>query len=144
MATIISKLLGTFQLGDTTTGMAMEAQVSSIGVPQSVTRDSPITVLTGDIVQAAASYSWSVTGTVVLDLTDASGIFYFVHANQGTQMPFTFTPIGDTGPTIAGTCIVDGWDTEELNAGAIVVSKFTWPVQGQITITPPAGALARD
>ena len=146
MPTTVNKLLGTLKLGDTATGMAMEAQVSNVGVPQNVTRDSPVTVLTGDTVQAAASYSWALTGTALLDLTDPDGIFYFVNANQGNELPFTFMPVGATGPTIAGTVIVDGWDTEELAAGAIVVSKFTWPIQGQRTVTPPAlrDALAAD
>src|SRR6516162_1335079 len=121
MATVVSKLVGTLQLGDVTTGKAMEAQVSTIGVPQTVTRDSPVTVLTGDIVQAAATYSWSLTGTVVLDYTDKTGIYYYVHSNQGKEMPFTFAPSGATGgPTYTGTVIVDGWNTEELNSGAMV------------------------
>jgi hypothetical protein len=57
-------------------------------------------------------------------------------------MPFTFLPIGATGPTISGTVIVDGWDTEELAAGSIAQSKFTWPMQGSRTVTPPAGTQA--
>jgi hypothetical protein len=140
MPTVVNKLLGTLQLGDTTTGMAMEAQVSQVGTPQTVTRDSPVTVLTGDVVQASATYSWALTGQVLLDLSDPAGVFYFVNEHQGEQMPFEFMPIGATGPTIAGTCIVDGWDTEVINAGSIAQSKFTWPIQGQRTITPPAGA----
>lgn len=137
MPTIVDKLLGTLKLGDTTTGMAMEAQVSKVGVPQNVTRDAAVTVLTGDVVQASATYSWSLTGEAVLDMSDAAGIYYFVNDNQGSQLPFEFLPIGAAGPTITGTCIVDGWTTEELNAGAIVISKFVWPIQGQITRTPP-------
>jgi hypothetical protein len=138
MPTVINKLVGTLQLGDVTTGMAMEAQVSQIGTPQTVTRDSPVTVLTGDVVQASATYSWALDGVAVLDLSDPSGIFYFVNTNQGQELPFTFLPIGATGPTITGTCIVDGWDTETLAAGSIVQSKFTWPIQGQRTVAPPA------
>jgi hypothetical protein len=139
MATVVNKLLGTLKLGDASTGMAMEAQVSQVGVPQTVTRDSPVTVLTGDVVQAAATYSWTLTGQALLDLSDSGGVFYFVTEHQGEQMPFSFQPIGATGPTFAGTVIVDGWDTEELAAGAIVQSKFTWPLQGARTVTPPAG-----
>jgi hypothetical protein len=137
MPTVVNKLLGTLKLGDTSTGVQMEAQVSNIGVPQSVTRDAAVTVLTGDVVQASATYSWSLTGSVLLDMTDPAGVYYFVLTHQSEEMPFEFLPIGATGPTITGTCIVDGWDSEELAAGAIVVSKFAWPVQGQATITPP-------
>ena len=144
MPTTVNKLLGTLKLGDTATGMAMEAQVAQIGTPQTVTRDSPVTVLTGDVVQASATYSWALTGQALLDLSDPDGVFYFVNENQGQQMPFTFLPIGAAGPTIAGTVIVDGWDTEELAAGSIVQSKFTWPMQGARTVTPPTARSSDD
>ena len=139
MPTTVNKLLGTLKLGDASTGKAMEAQVSQIGTPQTVTRDAAVTVLTGDVVQASATYSWSLTGQALLDLSDPDGIFYFVTDNQGQEMPFTFMPIGAAGPTVTGTVIVDGWDTEELASGSIIQSKFVWPMQGQRTITPPAG-----
>jgi hypothetical protein len=140
MATIVNKLKGTLKLGDATTGMAMEAQVSHVGFPQTVTRDAPVVVLTGDQVQASATYSWSLTGEVLLDLSDPSGVFYFVQQHQGEEMPFEFLPIGAAGPTFAGTVIVDGWSSEELAAGAILSSKFAWPLQGQLTTTPPTAA----
>lgn len=144
MPTTVNKLKGTLHLGDTTTGKAMEAQVSTIGTPQTVTRDSPVVVLTGDMVQASAIYSWSLVGTVLADLSDPQGVFYYVQQHQGQQVPFTFQPIGASGPSFAGTVILDGWSTEELNAGSIVLSKFTWPLQGQLTTTPPAGSLEAE
>lgn len=144
MPTTVNKLLGTLKLGDEATGMAMEAQISQVGTPQTVTRDSPVTVLTGDVVQASATYSWALTGQALLDLSDPDGVYYFVAAHLGEQMPFTFLPIGAAGPTFAGTVIVDGWDTEELASGAIIQSKFTWPLQGQMTTTPPTKAGVDD
>lgn len=140
MPTVVNKLLGTLKLGTGTgaTTAQLEAQVSNIGLPQTVTRDSPVTVLTGDVVQASATYSWALTGSALLDLSEPDGIFYFVNDHQGELMPFEFLPIGAPGPTYAGTVILDGWDTEELAAGAMIVSKFTWPLQGQRTLTPPA------
>jgi hypothetical protein len=139
MTTVVQKLKGTLLLGTSTppTGIPMEAQVTKVGIPQTVTRDSPVTVLTGDLIQASATYSWSLTGEALLDLSNKTGMFYFVRTNQGTQMPFTFCPVGAlNGPTISGPVIVDGWDTEELSAGSNMVSKFNWPIQGQITVTP--------
>ena len=142
MPTIANKLKGTLKLG-ATTGKQCEAQVSHIGTPQTVTRDAAVTVLTGDVVQAGATYSWSLTGTMILDLTDPTGVFYWVHDNQGTEQPFEFQPAEDLGPTISGVCVVDGWNLEELAAGAIISSKFAFPIQGQITITPPGGLAVR-
>ena len=140
MPTITDRLIGTLKLGDTATGVAMEAQVTQVGTPQTVTRDAAVTVLTGDIIQASATYSWALTGQVLLDLSDPDGIFYFVHSNQGQQIPFEFVPIGPTGPTFTGNVIVDGWDFEAINSGSNAQSKFTWPIQGAMSITPPAAA----
>jgi hypothetical protein len=137
MPTAVTKLKGTFHLGDDLAGIDLEAQLSDIGVPQTVTRDAPVTVLSGDTVVAPATRSYAITGTVLLDLADPAGVYYFVLGVQGTEQPFSFAPIGPTGPTITGTCSVDGWDTQELPAGSLVQSKFTWPVQGDITTTPP-------
>jgi len=137
MATIVDRLIGTLKLGDVTTGVNMEAQVTAIGTPQTVTRDAAVTVLTGDLIQAQATYSYALSGTVLLDWSNKTGIFYFVHSHQGQLMPFTFEPNGATGPSIAGNVIVDGWNMEEINSGSNSVSKFAWPIQGQITITPP-------
>jgi hypothetical protein len=136
VATIVNKLKGTLSIG-TTTPVQIEAQVSAIGVPQTVTRDSPVTVLTGDVVQASATYSWTMTGSMILDLSDPAGAYYSIRAMQGTEQAVEFLPIGATGPTMSGTVIVDGFSTEELAAGAIVVSKFSWPFQGAMTVTPP-------
>jgi hypothetical protein len=139
VATVVQKLKGTLLLGTATppTGCPMEAQVTKVGIPQTVTRDSPVTVLTGDLIQAAATYSWSLTGEALLDLSNKTGMFYFVRTNQGASLPFTFCPVGAVnGPTITGTVIVDGWNTEELSSGSNMISKFNWPIQGQNTNTP--------
>src|SRR5215471_6371471 len=140
MATTANKLKGTLLLGASGSGKQVEAQVSHIGTPQTVTRDSPLTVLTGDVIQAAGTYAWSLTGQMVLDLSDPNGVYYWVQQRQGSLQPFTFLPVANSGPTIAGSCILDGWNTEELAAGALIVSKFTWPVQGAITVTAPTPA----
>ena len=96
MPTVVDRLIGTLKLGDTSTGVSMEAQVTQVGTPQTVTRDAAVTVLTGDIIQSSATYSNALTGQVLLDLSDPDGIFYFVVANQGQQVPFTLCPIGAT------------------------------------------------
>ena len=83
MPTTVNKLIGTLKLGDTSTGVAMEAQVTQVGLPQTVTRDSPVVVLTGDLIQAQAIYSNSVQGTLLIDWTDPDGVVYFVQSNKG-------------------------------------------------------------
>jgi hypothetical protein len=139
MPTIATKLLGTLKLGDTTTGMQLEAQITNLGVPQTITRDAPQLVLTGDLIVATAVRSYQITGSALLDLTDPAGIYYYVQENIDQTLPFEFLPIGPTGPTWTGNLIDDGWTTDELAAGALVISKFAWPVQGIPTVTPPAG-----
>jgi hypothetical protein len=139
MPTTMNKLKGTLHLGDTANGVDMEAQVSHVGVPQTVTRDAPVTVLTGDLITPAATYSWQLVGTALLDLSDPAGVFYYVNENQGAELPFSFMPTGAAGPTITGTVVDDGWSMDELAAGSVVTAKFTWPIQGKATFTPPAG-----
>ena len=104
MPTITANLRGTLHLGDVASGMDCEAQVSNIGVPQTVTRDSPVTVLTGDVVQAAATYSWSLSGTMVIDYADPTGVYYWVHDNQGSEQAFLFSPSGADGPDRGHVC----------------------------------------
>jgi hypothetical protein len=143
MATLVSKLKGTLKIG-TTPGVQLEPQVAEIGTPQTVTRDSPQTVLTGDVVQSQATYSWELSGTLLLDLTApaATGIYYQLQAMQGTEQAFTYLPVGTPGPTFAGVCIIDGFDTPVQKAGSLISSSFKWPVQGKVTITPPGGTAA--
>ena len=140
MPTVVNKLIGTLKLGDTSAGVAMEAQITQVGLPQTVTRDSPVVVLTGDLIQAQAIYSNSVQGTVLIDWSDPDGIVYYVQTNKGQLMPFEFLPIGPTGPTYTGTLINDGFDFQEIAAGSNAIAKFVWPIQGQMTMSAPAAA----
>ena len=144
MATTVSKLEGTLSIGTTPTPIHLEAQISEIGTPQTVTRDSAVTVLTGDVIQAQATYSWELAGTFLMDWADPAGAYYSLWNVQGTEQPFTFTPIGATGPTYAGVCIIDGFDTPVQKAGSLAQSSFKWPVQGRPTMTPPTGTTARE
>lgn len=143
MATVANKLKGTLKVGPTA-GIPLEAQVSEVGTPQTVTRDSAVTVLTGDVIQAPATYSWELAGSMLLDLSTAAGSYYSVRAMTGTEQPFTFQPIGAAGPTFAGTVMVDGFDTPPIKAGALIVSTFKWPIQGQMTVTPPTATAADE
>jgi hypothetical protein len=138
MPTVVNKLKGTLHLGPVAPGGTdMEAQISEVGAPQSVSRDAAVTVLTGDTVQSSATYSWELSGQMLLDLSDPAGIFYAVQAMQGTEQPFTFMPIGPTGPTFDGICIVDGFSWAVQKAGSMATATFAWPCQGAVTITPP-------
>jgi hypothetical protein len=119
--------------------MDLSDQVTAVGTPQTVTRDSAQTVLSGLVVQVPGTYSWELTGSMLLDYDNATGLFLYVWGLLGTEQPFDFAPIGAAGVTFSGTCIVDGFELGEVNAGATATSKFTWPVQGLMTATPPGG-----
>jgi hypothetical protein len=136
MPTVVNRLKGTLSIG-TTTPVDMEAQITEAGSPQTTTRDSAVTVLTGDVVQAPATYSWELSGVVLLDFTIKGGVFEKIRAMQGTEQPFTFAPAGPTGGTFSGTCIIDGFDTPVQKSGGNLTSAFKWPCQGAVTYTPP-------
>ena len=140
MPTTVNKLVGTLKLGDTATGKQMEAQVAQVGTPQTVTRDAAVTVLTGDVIQASATYSWALTGQVLLDLSDPHRRVLFREHPPGPADAVRVPAHRRHRPAISGTVIVDGWDTRR--AGRRVDrprAKFTWPMQGSRTSPrPPA------
>jgi hypothetical protein len=137
MPPVVNKLKGTLQLGDVTTGTAVEAQVTDVGIVQTVTRDSPITTLDGSVVHSPATYSYELTGSILLDLTvGTGGVYTFIRDNQGNTVPFSFLPVGAGGYTFDGTLILDGVTMPAVKAGAAASGTFTWPCD-TFTATPP-------
>ena len=103
MATTVNKMIGTLSIG-TTTPVNIEAQVSKIGTPQTVTRDAPVTVLTGDVVTSAATYSWALSGEMLLDLSNKTGAYYSIRAMMGQTQPFTLRAARSSGSTDSSPC----------------------------------------
>jgi hypothetical protein len=134
MTTTMLKLKGTLHLGDITTGIALEAQVTNLGMPQTVTRDSPLTALDGTLIQQPAVYSYVVSGQILLD-DKTGGVFDFIHKHQGEVMPFTLSPATPSVLEVAGTVTNDGLSMDETESGKAIIGKFAWPVNGTPTWT---------
>jgi hypothetical protein len=136
MATVVNALKGTLSIG-TTTPIELEAQLTEVGVPATITRDAAVTVLTGDVVQSAATTSHELAGTMLLDLSVKGGIYEQLNALVGTTQTFSFFPVGPTGGSFTGSCVIDPFDTPVMKSGGNIASGFKWPVQGAATYTPP-------
>lgn len=123
---------GTFTIGEIATPLDLTAQVTSLRVTPSAEAEDSLPTLSGETLAGERSYSWTVSGTLIQDLTDA-GMFDYTWTNAGDQVPFTFTPSTDAGRSVTGTLIVDplelGGDVKKKNT-----TDFEWVVVGQPTL----------
>jgi len=119
---------GTFTIGSVGTPLDLTAQVTSIKVTPSADAEDSIVTLSGETLAGERTYSWTLGGTLVQDLTDA-GMFDYTWTNKGTQVPFTFTPSTAAGRSVTGTVIVDplelGGDVKKKNT-----TDFEWVIVG--------------
>lgn len=119
---------GTFTIGSVGSPLDLTAQVTSLKVSPSADAEDSIVTLSGDTLAGERTYSWTLGGTLVQDLTDA-GMFDYTWTNKGTQVPFTFTPSTAAGRSVTGTVIVDpleiGGDVKKKNT-----TDFEWVIVG--------------
>ena len=119
---------GTFTIGSVGSPLDLTAQVTSIKVTPSADAEDSIVTLSGETLAGERTYSWTLGGTLVQDLTDA-GMFDYTWTNKGTQVPFTFTPSTAAGRSVTGTVIVDplelGGDVKKKNT-----TDFEWVIVG--------------
>jgi hypothetical protein len=120
---------GTFSIGLVGTPLDLTAQVTSLKVTPSAEAEDSLTTLSGESLAGERTYTWTVSGTLIQDLTE-DGMFDYTWSNAGDQVPFTFTPSTAAGRDITGTLIVDpleiGGDVKQKNT-----VDFEWAVVGQ-------------
>ena len=120
---------GTFSIGSVGTPLDLTAQVTSLKVTPSAEAEDSVTTLSGETLAGERNYSWTVSGTLIQDLTE-DGMFDYTWTNAGDQVPFTFTPSTAAGRSVTGTLIVDplelGGDVKKKNT-----TDFEWAVVGQ-------------
>lgn len=96
----------------------------------------PLETLCGDTLGADETRTDTLSITAVQDFTDAAGFQRFSWENDGTVMPFTWTPNAD-GPTFSGQVKV-----RAVEVGGDVNKRLTvdieWPCIGTVTWTPAA------
>ncbi|WP_024794197.1 hypothetical protein [Tomitella biformata] len=127
---------GTLTIGETGTLQDMSCQITSAKLSPDKDAEDDLNVLCGDVVPGEVTYTWTLNGTLVQDLSP-DGVNLWSLTNAGAQLPFTFTPSTAVGQAFAGIVTVD-----PLEIGGDVKTKptadFEWSLVGQPTVTPMA------
>jgi hypothetical protein len=63
----------------------------------------PVETLSGAVLSAPETYSWVLALGYIQDFTDPAGIVMTLRAKAGQEVPFSWTPNGEAGPTFTGT-----------------------------------------
>ena len=141
MTAISTKLgPGTLTLGETGTSQDASCQLTGAVVAWDKDKADDITVLCGDVVAGGTTYSATLSGTFLQDLSADDGIVAYSWANKGLAVAFTFTPNTDAGATVTGTLIIDPIDVGSTDDyGSTMTSDFEWDCVGEpaLTIVPP-------
>jgi hypothetical protein len=124
---------GTFTVGGVGTVIDLTAQVTSLKVTPSASAEDAIPTLSGETLAGERTYAWTVSGTLVQDLT-ADGMMDFTWSNAGEEHPFSFTPSTAAGRTITGVVVVD-----PLEVGGDVKKKNTVDFEWECVGTPVLG-----
>lgn len=124
---------GTLTIGAVGTPLDLTSQVTACKVTPSAEAEDAIPTLSGETLAGERIYSWTLSATLIQDLTEA-GMFDYTWDNKGTQVPFSFTPSTAAGRTVTGTVIVD-----PLEIGGDVKKKNTTDLEWEIVGDPVLG-----
>lgn len=119
---------GVFSIGEVGTPLDLTAQVTQLKITPSVDAEDAVPTLSGESLAGDRTYSWTVSGTLIQDLTE-DGMFDYTWSNAGDEVPFTFTPSTTVGRDVTGVVIVDplelGGDIGKKNT-----TEFEWTIVG--------------
>ena len=121
---------GTLKFGPTTPVQDASSQVQNCVVAFDKDTTDPITVLTGETVAGGTTYTATISGTFVQDLTSA-GLVAWSWTNKGTTIAFEFVPNTASAAKVTGTVVIDPIDvgsTEDY--GTTMTSDFEWDIVG--------------
>ena len=127
---------GTLTLGETGAELDLSCNASEVEFAPDKEQDDPVPVLCGREVASPATYTATLSGTLLLDLSDPDSIFYYANEHKGEEVLVTFVPNNDAGATISGTVTLDPLGISGDVRGN-VESEFEWTFTEWPTITPP-------
>lgn len=122
---------GTFTI-DTGTPVDYAAQVASFTVKWSLDQDDAIPVLSGDELEGDETWSATLSGNVVSDLSDG-GMVEYTWQHKGEAVPFTFVPSTVAGKAVSGVCKIRPLDIGG-DAKKTMRSDFEWACIGEPTL----------
>ena len=136
---------GTISIGEVGTEVDFSCQVTAAHVDWTADADDDVTVLCGENVPGARTYSSVFAGTLFQDLAAAAGIVDFTWQHKGETHAFTFVPSTAAGKQVTGELIVDPLSVGGDEAGANMTSDFEFAIVGDPTLEPVAvGGLATE
>lgn len=136
----VSKLgPGSLSIGAVGSEVDFSCQVENAQVQWDKSKDDDVTVLCGDVVPGATTYTAQLTGTLFQDTADPDGIVQFSWANKGTTQPFIFIPNTADAMQVTGELTIDPITVGDDTAGANMDSDFTWDCVGEPVLEPVAG-----
>lgn len=141
---------GVLKLGPPGTAKDFSCQVQSLGINVNKDEGDPVTVLCGDSIAGAITYSYSIAGTVLQDINTTGGIVEYSWTNAGLPVTYEFTPktATPTGAKATGTIIMDPLPigTSDGAFGDVLTSDFEWTCNAKPVIVFGTGtpALAAD
>lgn len=142
MAIVSTKLgPGTLKLG--TAGaedVSCQVRACSVNPTENVESAEAIPVLCGEEIAAeeSVSYSYTLSGTVLQDLT-AAGMVDYTWTNAGEEVDFEFIPVTALARKVTGTVrLVPLTIGGEVSKTDRITSDFEWTIVG----TPVFGAVA--
>ena len=141
--------LGPGKLTIGTTPNDFTCQVISARVEWEVDEGDDVTVLCGETVKGARTYSASLSATILSDLglTPGTSIIEYSWTNKGTQAPFNFVPNTVAAKGVTGTVVIDPISVGGDESGQNMQSDFEFAIVGTPAIgvaTFEAGELAAD
>lgn len=125
---------GVLTIGEVGTPLDLSAQIKSTKVTPKPSKDDDTNVLSGEVLEGPRTYDWSLSGTVIQDLSD-DGVVDWTWTHAGEQVPFTFTPATAEGKSVTGVLVVDPLELGG-DAKTTPTSDFDWSIVG----TPLLGA----
>jgi hypothetical protein len=121
---------GLLRLGEAASPMEATPQVTELAVEWSEDVEDAVPTLSGEELAGEATYTATLTGTVLQDDLQASGLVRWSWANKGKVLPFEFVPNNDLDTGITGMVRV-----APLNVGGAVKSRptsdFEWACIGE-------------
>lgn len=123
---------GTFTIG-TGTPTDYAAQVASFTVKWNLDQDDAVPVLSGDELEGDETWTATLSGNVIADLTDG-GMVEWTWTNKGTVVPFTFVPSTTAGMAVSGQCKVRPLDIGG-DAKKTMRSDFEWSCVGEPSLS---------
>lgn len=136
---------GELKIGATGTEVDWSCQITAAQVEWTADAEDDETVLCGDVIPGARTYTAVLSGTAHQDLeaTAGAGIVEFTWANKGTTQPFVFTPSTAAGKSVTGSVVIDPL-TVGGEVGSNGTSDFEYACVGEPVLAPAAGGALVD